>query len=100
ERRVSYTASKAAVNGMTRSLAVELAPHGVLVNALAPGYVDTELTRRNNSPREIAAFTAAIPQGRMGKPREIAEAALFLCSEANSYMTGQVVALDGGYTCK
>lgn len=98
-RRVAYTASKSGLNGLTRSLAVELAPFGVLVNALAPGYVDTELTRKNNSLREIAAIERAIPLGRLGTPEEMAEVAAFLCSERNTYITGQVLVADGGYLC-
>ncbi len=100
ERRVTYAASKAGVIGLTRALAVELAPHGVLVNSIAPGYINTELTKQNNSPAEIEAISKAIPMGRLGEPAEIAELVAFLCSERNTYLTGQVLACDGGYTCK
>jgi 3-oxoacyl-[acyl-carrier protein] reductase len=100
ERRVTYSSAKSAMNGLTRSLAVEYGPSGVLVNALAPGYVDTELTRKNNSAEEIAQIEKAIPLGRLGNPAELAEAASFLCSGRNGYITGQVLVADGGYTCR
>jgi NAD(P)-dependent dehydrogenase (short-subunit alcohol dehydrogenase family) len=97
-RRIPYTASKAALSGVTRALAVELAPHNVLVNAIAPGYVDTDLTRQNNSEQDLAAIRSAIPMHRLAEPDEIAQLALFLCSEKNTYLTGQTLVIDGGYT--
>ena len=100
ERRVAYAASKSAINGITRTLALELGPHGVLVNAIAPGYINTELTRQNNSPEQIRAISDNIPLQRLAEPAEIAEMAAFLCSEKNSYMTGQVLVVDGGYVCR
>lgn len=100
ERRVSYAAAKAGLVGLTRALALELAPHGVLVNAVAPGYVETELTRRNNGPAELAAIAQQIPMGRLAQPDEIAEVVAFLASPKNSYMTGQTILVDGGYTCR
>lgn len=100
ERRVSYAAAKAGIVGLTRALALELAPHGVLVNAVAPGYVETELTRQNNSPEELAKIAQQIPVGRLAQPEEIAELVAFLASPRNSYMTGQTILADGGYTCR
>ena len=100
ERRVAYAASKSAINGITRTLALELGPHGVLVNAIAPGYINTELTRQNNSPEQIQAISDNIPLQRLAEPAEIAEMVAFLCSEKNSYMTGQVLVVDGGYVCR
>ena len=100
ERRVAYSAAKAGLLGLTRSLALELAPHGVLVNAVAPGYVDTDMTRRNNSPEEIALINAQIPVGRLARAEEIADAVAFLGSEKNTYMTGQCLTIDGGYTIR
>lgn len=98
-RRVTYAASKAGLNGMTRTLAVELAPFNILVNALAPGYVNTELTRQNNTEEEIEAIRKTIPIQRLAQPEEIAEFVSYLCSEKNSYLTGQVIVLDGGFSC-
>ena len=100
ERRIAYAASKSAINGVTRTLALELGPHGILVNAIAPGYVNTELTRQNNSPEQIEAISDNIPLQRLAEPAEIAEMVAFLCSGKNSYMTGQVVVVDGGYVCR
>ena len=100
ERRVAYAASKSAINGITRTLALELGPHGVLVNAIAPGYINTELTRQNNSPEQIQTISDNIPLQRLAEPAEIAEMVAFLCSEKNSYMTGQVLVVDGGYVCR
>lgn len=99
-RRVAYTASKAGLNGLTRALAVELAPHNILVNAVAPGYVDTELTRKNNTSRELDAIRKNVPLGRLIDPAEIAEVIAFLCSSKNRCITGQTVVADGGYTCQ
>ncbi|MCX7184234.1 MAG: SDR family NAD(P)-dependent oxidoreductase [Nitrosospira sp.] len=100
ERRLAYAASKSAMNGVTRTLAIELGEHGILVNAIAPGYVNTELTSQNNSPEQIQLISNSIPLHRLAEPAEIAEMAVFLCSEKNSYMTGQVLVVDGGYVCR
>ena len=100
ERRLTYTSSKAGLIGMTRSLAIELAPYNVLVNAVAPGYVETDLTKQNNSPEELAQIAQTSPMKRLAQPAEIAESVLFLCSEKNSYITGQVLTVDGGFLCK
>lgn len=98
EGRISYSMTKAALNALTRSAAVEFGPRGVLVNALAPGYVDTALTRQNNSPEAIERICSMIPLRRLAKVDELAQIAGFMVSEANSYMTGQVVVVDGGFT--
>jgi 3-oxoacyl-[acyl-carrier protein] reductase len=100
ERRAAYSMTKAALNALTRSAAVEFGPGGVLVNALAPGYVDTDLTRRNNSPADLAAIQAAIPVRRLASPEEIARLAAFLATEENTYVTGQTLVADGGFTCQ
>ncbi len=100
ELRAAYSMTKAALNSLTRSAAVELGPAGVLVNALAPGYVDTALTRQNNSPEAIAAIAASIPLRRLAQANELARSAAFLVSEENTYLTGQTIVVDGGFTCQ
>jgi len=99
EGRAAYSMTKAALNALTRSAALEFGAGGVLVNSLAPGYVDTELTRKNNSPEELASITRSIPLGRMADPQELAKVAGFLVSDQNTYLTGQTVVVDGGFTC-
>lgn len=97
--RISYCISKSGLAGLTKSLAVELAPYNILVNAVAPGYVNTELTRRNNTPKELEKIKRSIPLQRLAEPGEIAELVSFLCSDRNTYITGQTIAIDGGYLC-
>lgn len=97
ERRTLYSATKFALNGITRSLARELGPFNVLVNSICPGYVNTALTRRNVTPEEQVAIVREIPLGRFAEPEEIAESIAFLVSVANSYMTGQTLIVDGGF---
>lgn len=99
EKRGAYSAVKAGLNGLTRTCAVELAPSGILVNAVCPGYVETDLTRQNNSPEEITRIASTIPLRRLAQPEEIAKFVAFLCSEENTYLTGQTLAIDGGFTC-
>ncbi len=96
--RASYSASKSGLNGLTRTAAVELGQHGILVNAVCPGYVETQLTHQNNSPADIEKILKTIPVGRMAQPAEIAELVEFLCSERNSYITGQMITADGGFS--
>lgn len=88
----AYSATKAGLIGMTKSFAKELAPRGVLVNAVAPGLIDTEMTRGLDQD----ALLSAIPLKRIGSPGDVAGAVLFLCSELSSYITGQVLVVDGG----
>jgi 3-oxoacyl-[acyl-carrier protein] reductase len=99
-RRFVYATTKSGINGMTRALAVELASSGVLVNAVAPGFVNTELTQQNNSTEAILQIAASIPAGRLAEPNEIAEVVAFLCSHRNSYLTGQTIFVDGGFVCQ
>ena len=98
-RRAAYSATKAAINGLTRSAAIELGPDGIIVNAVCPGYVETDLTYINNSQAEIDAIKQTIPLRRLAAPREIARLVAFLCSDSNSYLTGQTIIADGGFTC-
>ena len=95
--RGPYTASKSGLNGLTRTAALEYAARGVLINALCPGFVETDMTRANNSREQIAALCALVPLGRLAKPDEIARGVYFLGSEENTYMTGQAIVLDGGF---
>jgi NAD(P)-dependent dehydrogenase (short-subunit alcohol dehydrogenase family) len=96
--RVTYAASKAGLVGATRALAVELGPQGILVNAVAPGYVATQMTLANNSSDVLAEIAQRIPLRRLAEPAEVAELVAFLGSEYNSYITGQVIICDGGFT--
>ncbi len=98
--RAAYSSSKAALSGLVRSLAVELGHDGVLVNAVCPGYIDTDLTRANNTPAQLEAIAATIPLGRLGQPDEIAALVYWLCSAENTYLTGQSIIVDGGFTCQ
>ncbi len=95
--RSAYSASKAALFGLSRALALEAAANNVLVNCVAPGFVDTDLTRRILGARGIAATRRLIPLGRLARPEEIARYVRFLVSEENTYMTGQQVVVDGGF---
>jgi NAD(P)-dependent dehydrogenase (short-subunit alcohol dehydrogenase family) len=93
----AYNASKAAVHHLTKSLAAEWAPHGVRVNAVAPGYVRTDMTPIDQ-PQFKRHWVDDAPQQRAAEPSEIAPAVLFLASPASSFMTGSVLVIDGGYT--
>lgn len=97
--QAAYTASKHAVLGLTRSAALDYARRGIRVNAICPGAIDTPMlreamARRGRSPEEVASRLS--PLGRFGEPAEIAQAALWLCSDASSFTTGHALAVDGG----
>lgn len=96
--RCVYSATKNGIHGVTNTLAVELAPDNILVNTVCPGFTLTELTRKNNTPEEIAEISKDIPMGRMAEPEEMAEVVYFLCSEQNTYLTGQKITVDGGFS--
>lgn len=98
--RCTYAATKNGIHGVTNTLAVELGPYGILVNTVCPGFTATELTRQNNTPEQISAIEREIPLGRMAQPREIAELIYFLGSEQNTYITGQKITADGGFTVR
>ncbi len=97
-QRAAYSSSKAGLLGLTRTLAVEYAEHDVLINAVAPGFIDTELTRTALSPQELAQRMAEVPMRRLGEPAEIARLVAFLASRANGFVTGQHIVADGGFT--
>jgi len=98
-KRSVYSMTKSALLAMTRTLAIELAPHGILVNAVSPGFVMTDLTKKILGKKEQRALANQIPLQRFASPCEISKAVLFLASEQNSYLTGQNIVVDGGYTC-
>lgn len=99
DRRILYSVAKAGVKGLTTASAVELSKDNVLVNAVAPGFVNTEMTSKNNSPEQIKALTETLPIKRLSEPREIAQAVYYLASEDNSFITGQTIFVDGGFSC-
>lgn len=96
--RAAYAASKGGIIAMTRVMAVDLAPHGIRVNAIAPGPIDVPRSRHQHNDERRAAWHAAVPLGRYGEPEEVAAAALFLASDDASYVNGQTLTVDGGFT--
>jgi NAD(P)-dependent dehydrogenase (short-subunit alcohol dehydrogenase family) len=101
QNQVAYNSSKAAVHMMTKSLASEVAAENIRVNAVAPGYIETDLSRGGmQNPDWWPTWRSMTPMGRVGQPEEVASAALFLCSQASSYVTGEVLVIDGGYTTR
>ncbi|PSR22569.1 MAG: dehydrogenase [Sulfobacillus acidophilus] len=93
----AYNASKAGIMLLTKTLAIELAPYGIRANALNPGVIDTGLAQKAGLPEEeIQGYLSKIPLGRLGQPREVARAAVFLASDASSYITGHGLVIDGG----
>lgn len=93
--QVNYAASKAGLIGMTKSMAKELATRGITVNAVAPGFIHTDMTAAMTEKAKEATL-ASIPAARLGTPEEVARAVAFLCSDSAAYITGQVLAVDGG----
>jgi NAD(P)-dependent dehydrogenase (short-subunit alcohol dehydrogenase family) len=95
---IAYSASKTAIDGMTRAMAVELSPKGIRVNAIAPGFIETDMTAKalNTDPERKQKVFARTPMGYMGKPRDIGDAALFLASDSAAYITGVILPVDGG----
>lgn len=99
EYRTSYSTSKTALVGMTKALAIEVASKNILVNLVSPGFIDTELTRAILTDSQIQELTSQVPAKRLGKADEIAELVLFLTSHKNTFITGQNIIADGGFTC-
>ena len=93
---VHYSASKAAVIGFTKALAKEMGPSNITVNCIVPGVIDTDMNK-NISPEIMQELKEETPLGRIGTPNDIAQAALYLCSDAASFVTGQVITIDGGF---
>ena len=96
----AYVTSKGGVTLLTRCLAIDHARHNVRVNAIAPGPTDTPMLRRNMAPEEVEAFARTFPMQRLGRPEELASVALFLASDESSFVTGAIVAADGGQTAQ
>lgn len=99
EKRIMYTIAKAGVKGLTTASAVELSKYNILVNAVAPGFVNTEMTSKNNTPEQIKKIAESLPVKRLAEPKEIAEFVFFLASEKNTFITGQTIYIDGGFSC-
>ena len=95
---IAYTASKSAIEGMTRSMAVDLSPKGIRVNCIAPGFIATEMSSRalNGDKERLQKVLSRTPMGELGQPGDIADTALFLASEGAKYITGVILPVDGG----
>ena len=95
---IAYTASKSAIEGMTVAMAVELSPKGIRVNAIAPGFIATDMSAKalNNDPERKQKVLGRTPMGYLGKPEDIADTALFLATNASKYITGTSIRVDGG----
>jgi len=96
--RSMYSTCKSALNGATRAAAIELGPRNVIVNSVCPGFVDTDLTRKNNTPETIAQLVASVPLKRLATAAEIADFVFFLGSGANTFVTAQTLMIDGGFS--
>tara|TARA_B100000965_G_scaffold401658_1_gene425994 strand:- start:575 stop:1255 length:681 start_codon:yes stop_codon:yes gene_type:complete len=97
-KRASYTVSKHGLLGLVRSLAIELSPR-CNVNMVSPGFINTKLTRKNNSKSKLNKILSMIPQNKLGKPEDIANAVLFLTQEESRYINGINLVIDGGFSC-
>lgn len=97
EGRSAYVMSKHALTGLVKTAAIELGEYNVKANTLSPGFVDTKMTRKNNDDAKIKSFEKRIPLGKLALPEDIAKTAYYLCSEENSYITGQDIVVDGGF---
>jgi NAD(P)-dependent dehydrogenase (short-subunit alcohol dehydrogenase family) len=95
---IAYTASKSAIEGMTRAMAVELSPLGIRVNCIAPGFIATDMSAKalNGDVERMQKVMSRTPMGKLGEPEDVADAALFLSSDAAKYITGVILPVDGG----
>ena len=96
--RAAYSASKAGLQSLTRSLAVELGSSNILVNAVCPGFVETQMTRTNNSEAQLRELASRTALNRLAQPHEVAALVHFLTSDENTYITGQSIVIDGGFS--
>ena len=97
EKRTSYTMSKSGINGLTKSLSVELARDNILVNSVSPGFTNTELTKSILSTEDMKELSSQVPMKRFAEVDEISKVVMFLCSDWNTYLTGQDIKVDGGF---
>jgi 3-oxoacyl-[acyl-carrier protein] reductase len=97
-KRSVYSSAKHGLHGLTMTAALEMSEFGILVNTVSPGFTLTDLTKKNNSPEDIKRIEMDIPLGRMAETAEIARVVLFLGSYDNTYITGQNIVVDGGYS--
>ena len=97
-RVIAYSASKSAIEGMTRAMASELSPHAIRINCIAPGFIETAMTAKalNDDPERKAKAMGRTPMGKMGKPADIGAAAAFFASDESAYITGTILCVDGG----
>jgi len=100
EFRSLYTTTKYAINGLTKSTSIEFSKKGILVNSVLPGFTETELTFKSLNKKELHKMEENIPLKRLAKPNEISELVYFLGSDKNTYITGQTIIIDGGFTSK
>jgi len=98
EQRAAYSASKFALDGLTLSLSAEHSSNGILANCIAPGFFDTELTKTMLSEKELQSLVSKVPMKRLGEVNELCSLVLWLCSEENTFVTGQNIPIDGGFT--
>lgn len=100
ERRIAYSASKNALTGLAKTLTLELAPYNILTNCVAPGYIMTDMTKQNLSASDIESIQEKIPTGRFQSEQDVANLVMFLSSDLNQSITGQLIAVDGGFLCR
>ena len=95
---IAYTASKSAIEGMTKAMAAELSPKGIRINAIAPGFIATDMSAKalNGDPERKKKVLSRTPMGYLGQPEDVADAALFLAINSSKYITGTSISVDGG----